>query len=327
LGDTLMKTSPVRTLTASPGMTLIEVALVLLLGTLMFIPIVNTLGSKNAGGSGAGLSSTSFNAQHTREIVAANNIMDRALGGEIMSKNVAALSDLVNTTGNTFNLAAVPTNGTPVTFPAATGATYTYGDEDQGVRVQYRWRIKDVSYDSAGTRLTPEGNRVLRATLDVYPVGAAATDPPSYTFSTYLYGSENYSSPGDPRVGLALVLDASGSMAESPNGNRPKSSGLTTPYLKDRFHREDALPTGTSLSSAELNLYDDRNLDIVWSQPTDNVSTQFNETFLKVDVLGLPTCDLTDTTTPAALRNWFYQVTNANSQRTPYLICAAILAV
>jgi uncharacterized protein YegL len=315
-------------MSASQGMTLIEVALILLLGTLMFIPIINTLGSKTAGGSGTGMSATSSNAQHTREIVAANNIMDRALGGEIMSKNVAALSDLVATGGNTFNLAAVPTNGTPVTFPAANGATYTYGDEDQGVRMQYRWRMQDVSYDSAGVRLTPEGNRVLRATLDVYPVGAATTDPPSYTFSTYLYSSENYTPPGDPRVGLALILDTSGSMQEAPNADNAPVNAITTPFLKDRFHREDALPAGTTLSTADLNLYDDRKLDITWSQPTDNVETQFNETFLKQAVLGLPTCDLSSNTTSTALKNWFYTINNVTSQKQPLLnICGDFSAL
>ena len=306
------------------GLGILEIALLLMVASLALIPLTNMIGK---GSAGDGSSLTTINRQRTREMVAANNIMERALSGEVLSQNISNENELYNSLpNNQFNLNTIPVNGDTVYYPSKTD-TYDYGDSTQGVRLKYRWTLVDVSherdrndqlnwdettrqsssekcnpyntYDSrtnaCWTQITPKGNRVVKATLNVFDLNSKNTNKPTYTFSTFLFGKGSYAIPENPRVGIAILLDTSNSMLwyRDPNSNQVIKDGhinkLTTPYLKDRFHREDAL--AGSLSASNVKLYDDRNLDITWSLPTDDSTTPYKDNYLKKDVLGFPNCN------------------------------------
>lgn len=290
------------------GLGLIEVAIVFVLLTLAVAPIIAMMG-KSGGGDGS--TATTLNKQRTRELVAAHNIMERSLAGEILSFDVQNTGQLYNSLSlNNFDINLVPINGTPISFPNT--GTYEYGDESQGLRLRYRWtfkdesHIKDLDLDSCNIsnpnpstsgcwrRMTPSGNRMVRATLDVFQADAAATDTPSYTFSTFLFSQDTLNKQETPKVGVVVVLDRSGSMMWFDDLAWPSAvyfgyEGVSSPFLKDRFHRTGGLPAG--LNNSDIELFDDRDLDITWSMPKDDPNTPFDETYLRQGTLKLPTCD------------------------------------
>jgi uncharacterized protein YegL len=300
------------------GLGLVEVALLLMMASLALVPIVQMLG-KSGGQNGSSV--VTLNRQRTRELVAANNIMERAMAGEILSFNVGSTNALYNSAGsNQFDLDEVPVSGQAgfVKYYPSQTTTYNYGDETQGVRLKYRWTLKDVSHErdvkdvpasgkctsnfnvyDADTNgcwnlVTPKGNRIVLATLDVFDSNATSTSAPSYTFSTFLFAKGTVEATEVDRVGLGLILDVSGSMAWfkiPPDANTLYENNyetITSPFLKDRYHREGSL--GDGLEAKHVKLFDDRYLDIVWAKPTDDTSTPYNETFMSPGVLGTKPC-------------------------------------
>lgn len=328
----------------SSGLGLVEIALLLMMASLALIPLTQMLG-KSEGGDGSSL--TTLNRQRTRELVAANNIMERALSGEILTQNIANEGQLYNSIGNNaFNLNNVPVNGNEVYYPSKTG-TYTYGDSTQGVRLKYRWTLSDTSYkkDEAdlvnwdetanqespeqcnpyntydlGTnacwgQITPLGNRIVKATLDVFDAYASPDAKPTYTFSTFLFGQGEVDIPETQRVGVAVVLDVSGSMGMGKSNYGRNYRRIFSPFLANRFEREDALPPGLNLTADDLDMFDDRKLDIVWNMPEDDPETPYDERFPGPGILKMPDIQRDDFEDEEAITDWLIALDNNRNRR------------
>ncbi|MDX2084671.1 MAG: vWA domain-containing protein [Candidatus Melainabacteria bacterium] len=294
------------------GISLTEVALITLFMSLALVPIIGMVGGKtDAGPSGT---STAASRNSSREVIAANSIMERALAGEIMNGGSFASPLLINTLND------LPKAGVLNT------ARHAY---DNNQNIWYEWTLRDVSYklnqngqpvDANGltvsanspnlVRIAPDGNRLVQATLRVYN-GQSGTQP-SVVFPTYLFRNEaNFQGQEAKTTDIVLILDVSGSMncseltPSNDNCGNPGSSqtmpsyqNVSVPYLRDRYFTN---------SDAPLDLWNDQQLDLVLTAKDDETTTQFDERYLLGGgPLGIPAnCDLNNGASQTEMRKYF----------------------
>ena len=276
------------------GISMIEVALLFLTLSLFFIPIAQNLGNKVVGTGGQDGTITALNRSQMRMNAFADNLMQRALTGNIPATNIASSNDLLNTTlPSDFNINNLPRGGTLNLGPYNHAETAVDGSEP--TRIRYRWIIEDMSQNDPNEIMlasTPEGNRLIKATLVAENANPNLNVPP-VSFSSYIHVREGAPQQVQAKTSLVMSIDLSGSMCVTDKGWPSRripnfeDGYYCAPYLSDRFHRSAAsLPAG--LSADDVQLYDDRDLDITWSYPDDNPLTPFNEKYIGRGLMGFP---------------------------------------
>lgn len=268
---------------AKAGISLMEVAILLVLMSAAFVPIALTLGGQTPTNT-AGTVNT-LNEQGMQKLSAANSLLERAVTGQVIAQNINSMADVLAPT-QTVTSSMIPLGGSSTVGP------FTY-QLDNGEALTYRWLFQDMSYITAPggelQRVSPKGNRIVRATLETQSSESGSANN-NQTMNSYLYFSEPLAIAPDPWVGVSLVADVSGSMCDSERYNlynQRSKNGLCHPFLADRFDRTDPFPNG-ALPTSMLELFDDRNLDIGFSRPVDDPTTPYQDNFMQRTILGMP---------------------------------------
>jgi hypothetical protein len=277
-----MVTSLTTYRTASRGFTMLEVAILMLLLSVVFVPVVSLMFGQT---SRTEPTVTQMNEQNILKQSAANSLMERALSGVMIAQDLATVNDVLNpsTVVNTANL---------VDGGVATVGPYNYTVAGSKP-LKYQWELQDYTYDAQGNRVAPKGNRLVKATLNLFSQEGTQTVN-EQTFSTYVYLSEGIQASAASWVGVSLVADTSGSMCSSKahgeisvNNQEMLHNGVCGPFFNDRFHRTTTPPDPSTLPPSKLNLFDDRNLDIAFSRPVDDPSTPYLDTYPQAGTMGL----------------------------------------
>lgn len=286
---------------ASPGFSLIETAIIILFVSLAMVPVITTMGGVNDTTNTSAARSANISAVSSRaskEVVAANTIMERALAGdETVSFNA---STLFTTPGQTV---VTPRRQ----FYGSTSRAYNQA-------IEYDWVVRDLSHlkDTSGQLINwanqpvsandaesvaPTGNFVQQATLRVYENPGDAN--PILSLPTYFYRStcgSNGVDCGDvdlDQTGIVLVVDRSGSMQWSISAGKSKgatSTDMSAPWLKNRYTIGGSVPTTPGDPSIRINdIFDDTTLDTTYMLPVaqgDNPDTPYSEQYILPAVNG-----------------------------------------
>ncbi|MBX2860534.1 MAG: VWA domain-containing protein, partial [Vampirovibrio sp.] len=263
--------------TAFKGVSIIEMGVIIVLISIALVPIMQMMGGKAGRGTGE-VNVSQINKAKSRQMVAANTIMERSLAGD--------------TTVSLDTRTLLPPGG------RLTTAVNNFGAGVYPEPVYYQWMFKDLTYqtDNSGNvvndaggdpiQLVPQGNRFFQASLNVYDNPGDQT--PSLVLPTYLYRQEQgFATTGPDNVGIVIVTDISGSMQwnDTDWGGPRTASGVASPFLKNRYT--------TMVNGADrLDIDDNTELDLTFSMPntgTDpDTSTPFREDYLFPNVLNLP---------------------------------------
>jgi type II secretory pathway pseudopilin PulG len=277
-----MATALTRRYATSRGFTMLEVAMLMLLLSIVFVPVVSLMfGQTNR----TEPTVTQMNEQNIMKQSAANSLMERALSGVMIAQDLTTVNNVLNPS-TIVNAANLVNGGTATIGPY----NYTVAGSKP---LKYQWELQDYTYDAQGNRVTPKGNRLVKATLNMFSQeGTKVVN--EQTFSTYVYLSEGVVSSSSSWVGVSLVADTSGSMCSSKAHGEINEdnlemihNGVCGPFLNDRFHRTTIPPDPTTLPASKLKLFDDRNLDIAFSRPVDDPSTPYLDTYPQAGTLGL----------------------------------------
>lgn len=268
--------------TASRGFTMLEVAMLMLLLSVVFVPVVSLMFGQT---SRTEPTVTQMNEQNIMKQSAANSLMEQALSGVMIAQDLATVNDVLNPS-TVINASNLVNGGVATVGPF----NYTVAGSKP---LQYQWELQDYTFDKQGNRVSPKGNRLVKATLNLFSKEGSKTVN-EQTFSTYVYLSEGIQSSASSWVGVSLVADTSGSMCSSKawgeisaTNQEMLHNGVCGPFFNDRFHRSTTPPDPTTLPTSKLNLFDDRNLDIAFSRPVDDPSTPYLDTYPQAGTLGL----------------------------------------
>lgn len=265
----------VRGQSASSGFSLIEMAIIMMLMSLAMVPMVmmiggntTSLGTGDAQKSGSG---TRLIGVKTKEVIFANSLMERALAGDSTVFNVQANG------GNCVSAGAipVPNSGGQTVFNCVDNVSYRD-------RIYYQWIVQDRASEFPGNTPTEDKmrNAFYRATLNIYNndtwTGTPAMTMPTMTFTNITPPDEDSTT-----AGVVVVLDISGSMAQSATGGgfdgtfyRYASPGYTPP----------ATPAGA------LDLFNNAQLDITAALAADDPTTAYLDNYPRNGVLGMTDC-------------------------------------
>lgn len=275
------------------GISLAEIALMLLIASIALIPVMGNAGSKTQA-TGNNTSVLDATRQQSKMVTAANSLMESALTGQI-AINDSPFGNLAANSMNTTNM--VPQGGTYTSSP------YRF---DEAGDLYYQWVLKDVSYrknnanqfiDNWGrpvvgtpdlvrrrASIPPDENRIISATLKIYGTNpSSGSTPPAMVLPTFFFAMEDNVQVTDPKTGIVVVLDVSGSMAwPTAPGALGSVNGVASPFLRDRFFRTPAsLPADpTQLAQVVLDPQNNSELDLVFSSFQDDPATQFDERYL-----------------------------------------------
>jgi uncharacterized protein YegL len=272
------------------GLSLIEIAILLLFTSLALLPLMQNMGGRTSTNSANTLAQeTRF---RTKETIVANALIEKALAGQIIQSYSGSGTPSVFDTLNTTNM---PPGGV-VTLPRS-----QYYDSALGARQQvwFDWVLRDMSYKMTSTGALqlkngqpdpalPTNNQVILATLRLYTSNAVG-EAPSLVMPTYLFRNVSTTqTPTSATTSIVLVGDTSGSMIAGlvERCNAPNTQ-LCMPTISTSWDNYSS--TNTSLSAPFLRysqtaatLYDDRSLDLTWSEKDDrpDTETQYDDTFL-----------------------------------------------
>jgi hypothetical protein len=312
---------------ARSGMSLIEIAVLLVFISLAMVPVIRTIGGSAHSGAGDNRSFNSVSRQNSHTLVAANSILERAMAGD----------STVSFDSNTL---------TPGQIVTTTRQQFT---QDYNRPVWYEWSIRDTSYkmdasgnllDAAGNITTnpalaqlavTTGNRLVHATLKVYSQANGGT--PVIIMPTILFRNDTAVTIPATSVGIMSSLDVSWSMrwpltdwALDADG-----IGLSSPYLMYRYSNEPSVD-----SSVALNLWDNTQLDLVGAAYSANStidpdpSTPFRDNYIQQNIPGLfpnvscgNSSDFLDyATSPLKLYFDSYAYSNATAQAAVANVCS-----
>lgn len=274
--------------TASTGISLIELGLVMVLMALALVPVVRIIGGpQSASGTG---SAEQVVGLKSKEALLANTMVERVLSGDFRDFDCARPSN--------FN----PLTDLPSGAAGDQRRTYrTCTNNFYNTPLYYQWTVVNVNGLDSGTpvngSLLPANNFYYQATFNVLdgPNGDVVLTMPTYFF----YNSGAVAEQTN-KTGVVFAMDVSGSMiwscASGALCSPPNYNGLASPWMFYRYDRN--LFTGNSWgvpfnpatvpANALLDRWDDRQLDVVYglgvgagepdfSDPDS--STPFNEKF------------------------------------------------
>ena len=257
-------TSMVR-LQKAYGLSLIEMAVVMVFVSLALVPVVQMIGKPSTtSGNVARLT-----AMKSQETVLANAVVERALSGDY---------SVITCGGAPFNPATDTGNPQPVCEDSEIGMGY---NQD----LYYKWTTEDMT----GGQL-PLGNTLVKATLNVYD-NPSATPPAKLTIPTFFHSSDGPGTTPAEKTGLVFVLDISGSMAGS-SGTSPTpvittpgvapigGKRLASPYLRYRYNDPTisfTVPAFWGLAPLDFN--NNAEMDIVKAMQTDDTETPWDDRY------------------------------------------------
>lgn len=241
------------------GMSLTELALVMLIVSLALVPMVKMIGGPSSENGNAALVSGTKN----KEAILANAMVNKVLAGDYSSLNCVG--------GNPVALsnydALFPTDGNPRMFSPckeASGATPLY----------YQWEVMQMTKANNGREL-PENNRYYQATLNVLEKTGSRYSP-IFTMPVNFFRNEGQINNDAKPTGVMIAMDRSGSMGWSDkNFNLPAVWGFTAPYMYYRYDKNLFTSGGSSWdnfasikpsSKYDLNMWDNSQLDMVYGK-------------------------------------------------------------
>lgn len=264
------------------GLSLIELALVMVIVTIALVPVIRMVGGPNSS-SGQG-NATRVVGLRSKEILLANSLLERALSSDLQ----------VLSCGNSFNpLTSLPTVGQSTDFPTGSRCT----DNTYNQPLYYQWTVRNM--DASGSDI-PMGNHYYTSTLNVWDKPSGGT--PLITLPTFLFWNESGTLATSNSTGIVVVLDSSGSMTagQIETAFAPRGAGNSaSPFLKYRY-ADPAIGYNPPASIA-LNINNNAQLDVVSALNADDPDTPWDDRYIKPGILGIPpgpaSCD-------TSMANW-----------------------
>ncbi len=229
---------------AASGLSLIEIAVVMVIVSLALVPVVKMIGGPNTS-EGNVSTLTGFKS---RELVMANSLMERALANDYTVINCGSLPTL-------------PSAGNSTTYDTCTSAEYNKA-------IYYRWTVQNLSENM------PVGNELYHATLNVFEslADANGNQNPTLTLPTYLFNNVSGWSIQEQKTGMVLSLDVSGSMDYADDDLDTGTNLISSPFLMHRYDLNrmkqgfDNNDLGSDYAEFVLDRWDDSQLDLVYGQ-------------------------------------------------------------
>gem|GEM_PF-2214975 len=218
------------------GISLLEMAMVMVVVSVALLPIMQTLnGARVKSGGGANEMSgpaDRMTGYKSKEALMANTLIEQALAGDYGNFNCGPAGS------NTFNPDTdFPAAGTKKIFNRCTNSSYNQP-------MYYQWTMYSVAL--------PEQlqNQYYRASLNVYNQASGGT--PLLTLQTNFFRNKGAYSTGNNTTGIMLALDNSGSMssAKIENAGLQSYDGIASPFMFYRY-----IPNGQTLSLFEGTNY------------------------------------------------------------------------
>lgn len=285
-----------------PGISLIEIGMVLVIISLALAPIVQMVsGPSSKSGEG---SATRMSSIRSKEAVLANTIVERVIASGGVVRNCAG------------GPAALPAAGVTVTMAACQDNTYNKP-------MWWQWTVQNVT--NAGP--TPTDNFYYHATLNVYDQPPANGVTPTVTFPTYFFRNTGGGAQETSKTGIVIVQDVSGSMSWGRvNGTPPDYANplVSSPYLTYRY----AVGGYNPPAGIQLDINDNSQLDIVRALDADDPNTPWDDRYPKPGVLGMANCNVSAAYNSANFNgsNLFHMTNNTPMRDHARNVCAATAA-
>jgi hypothetical protein len=251
------------------GLSLIELALVMVIVTLALVPVIRMIGGPNSS-EGKG-NATRVIGLKSKEILLANSLVERALSSDLQVFNC----------GNAFNpVTNLPGVGQSADFPAGGRCT----DNTYNQPLYYQWTVRNM--DPSGTEM-PMGNHYYTSVLNVWDTATGGT--PIMTLPTFLFWNESAFQTTSNSTGIIVVLDSSGSMSagQVETAFAPRGLGNSaSPFLKYRYADPDI--GYNPPASIALNINNNAQLDVVSALNADDPDTPWDDRYIKPGILGFP---------------------------------------
>jgi len=260
------------------GLSLLEVAMLMMILTLALAPLIRHLG----GPTGTQGNSARMVGMQTKEVLLANTLIEEALSNDYSSLNCSS----------TFDPSSFPAVGAYATFPASSRCV----NNSYNQPLYYQWVVNNASQVNS---LLPQGNQYYNAVLNIYSASSGGT--PILTMpASFFYNSSGTSTPQN-KTGIVIIQDISGSMVwgqqdynliNALGDNLPGNAVVASPYLAYRYADPSVgytPPANIALPWASGNNANNDQLDIVSAQTTDDPSTPWNDVYLGNGALGLGT--------------------------------------
>lgn len=258
------------------GLSLLEVAMLMMILTLALAPLISHIGGPN---SAQGNSARMVGMQ-TKEVLLANTLIEQALSNDYSSLNCSS----------TFDPASFPAIGSYTSYPVSSRCV----NNSYSQPLYYQWVVNNASQANS---LIPQGNQYYNAVLNIY--SASSGGSPILTMPTsFFYNSSGTSTPQN-KTGIVIIQDISGSMVwgQTDYGNinaagddTPKNAIVASPYLTYRYADPNVgytPPANIALPWASGSNANNDQLDIVSAQNTDDPTTPWNDIYLGNGALGL----------------------------------------
>jgi hypothetical protein len=270
----------------SPGVSLLEVAMLMLILTLALAPVVRHLGGpSSAEGTAARVIGTK-----SKELLLANTLIEQTLSNHFDS----FVCNYDQSKGATFVHANLPAINKMAYFPSAGSRCLV---KNNASTVYYQWQVRNAAQANS---LMPDGNEYYNAVLNVYSAATGGTLLLSMP-SSFFYNASGVTTP-QGKTGIIVVQDISGSMMWSQRDasilnaegdSTPDHAVVASPYLRYRY-ADPSLgytpPNEIALSFASgPNAFNDQ-LDIITAKAADDPLTPWDDRYLDQNILDAPNC-------------------------------------
>lgn len=249
---------------AASGLSLVELALVMVIISLALAPVVQMVnGSRSQSGEGTAERVT---ALKSKEAIVANSLAEEALSGNFSRFNC-------DSGGN-------PLAFNPATDLPTSGGNRTYGrctDNTYATPVYYQWALTNVTG-------MPRQNEYYQAALNIYAQPSASQ--PVLTLPINFFRNTGSYNQTRQRTGVMIALDVSGSMLWGQSTGYPGGIGLVapnalgSPFMFYRYDRMRFTGNGWGVTfnpasvpgmlagskRAWLNMWNNQELDLSYAQ-------------------------------------------------------------
>ncbi len=244
------------------GVTIIELAVILVIVTIALAPIVNMIGGPRSNDGNL----TRTTGHQTKQVIFANSMIERALSGDTV---------------------AIQCEGAMGGLPSAGNTESCQGTFSQYSKpIYYEWVVRNLS----DTLPDGMGNELYDATLNVYTDSDYATSIATFPIKVFNNLGPDEVSP--EKTGILISIDISGSMALNSIPGMHYGGNVTTncnpvdsPYLEYRYEdpAHGYIPPGVA-----LNLFNDSELDVVSFEDTNTSDTPWDDRYPQPGILSMP---------------------------------------
>jgi len=279
------------------GMSLLEVAMLMLIMILALAPTVKMIGGPNS----ANGNTMRVIGTQAKEVLMANSLIEQVMAG---------------------NFTSLGANNTAANLPQTGGTGYIYPrfstTQFSTSPLYYQWTI--MNRDTAST---PSGNHYYTAVLNVYNSSSSST--PLLSMPTSFFYNSNGANNPQNKTGIIIVQDISGSMVWAKddysllNANgmaTPSGPGasVASPYLRYRYADPSVgyNPVHPLAYAGGGNAFNDQ-LDIVSAEQNDDPTTPWDDRYIGVGIHGIPDCNSNANWNGAAWRGSQYYSSEIDS--------------